>query len=285
VDLKLTGHPVVVPRRARSRRWLAAAGAGLVVICLVPPLSVLGRRYLFVESIQFCVFALAAPALVVLGAPWRLVRWPSGADRLAHRLAQARRRRASFIPALGYLVAWVAACLCWRLPPVLDALARYPVLIVAEAVTLCAAGTGLWLELVPSPPLAPRLARPQRAFLAALAMWSIWAIAYVLGFARDSVVHAYDGAGSHLATVTDQQVTAFLLWAAAGAAFVPVIFVAALSWLKDSGDPGGDAEAAGEPAGDTVRAGVRGWGWPVGGRSSAGRSSAGQGRRRHVGGQ
>ncbi len=274
MDLKLTGHPVAAPPRVRSRPWLAAAGAAVVVICLVPPLSVLARRYLFAESIQFCVFAMAAPALVVLGAPWRLVRvWPA-ADRLAHRLARARLRRASFVPVLGYLAAWVVVCLCWRLPPVLDAVARYPVLVVAEAATLCAAGTGLWLELVPSPPLAPRLPRPQRAFVAALAMWSIWAIAYVLGFARDSVVHGYDGAGSHLVTVADQEITAFLLWAVAGACFVPVVFVAMLSWLKDG------AETAAEPAGDPVKAGVRGWGWPVGGRSSAG-----QGRRRHVGGQ
>ena len=53
-------------------------------------------------------------------------------------------------------------------------------------------------------------------------MWSLWAIAYVLGFAHDSVVHAYDGAGSHLGTVADQEITTFLLWAAAGVAFAPV---------------------------------------------------------------
>jgi cytochrome c oxidase assembly factor CtaG len=266
VDLKLTGDLVAAPRRARSRLWLAACGAALVVICLLPPLSVLARRYLFVESLQFCVFAMAAPALVVLGAPWRLVRWPPGADRLAQRLAQARQRRTSFVPALGYLLAWVVACLCWRLPPVLDGLARYPVLVVAEAVTLWAAGTGLWLELVSSPPLAPRLGPLQRALMAVLAMWFTWAVAYVLGFAGHAVVGAYDGAGSHLTTVADQEITVFLVWAVAGVCFIPVVAVTGLSWLKEG------TEATGEPGGDRVQAAVRGW-------------SAGQGRRRHASGQ
>jgi hypothetical protein len=58
------------------------------------------------------------------------------------------------------------------------------------------------------------------------------------------------------------------VWAVAGVCFIPVVAVVGLSWLKDG------AEASGDPAGDPVRAGVRGWGW-----------SAGQGRRRHVGGQ
>ncbi|MGH3154436.1 MAG: cytochrome c oxidase assembly protein, partial [Streptosporangiaceae bacterium] len=155
--------------RRPSRPWLAAVAVALIIACLVPPLSALARRYLFVESIQFCVFALAAPALAVLGAPGRL----------------PPPRRSSFRHVLGYLIAWVVISLFWRLPPVLDQLARHPVLVAPEVVTLCAAGLGLWRELVRARPLAsrpaPRPGQAQRACAAALAMWSIWAIAYVLG--------------------------------------------------------------------------------------------------------
>jgi hypothetical protein len=250
VDTELTDH-----RPAPGRPWLAVAGIALVVACLVPPLSALARRYLFVESIQFCVFALAAPALVALG--------------LAHRLAGTRRRWTSFVATLSCLIAWVVLCLLWRLPSVLDGLARHPVLVLPEALTLGAVGLGLWLQLVPAPvpapvpaavaaqPSAPWRPRPDRALVAALAMWSLWAIAYVLGFAHDSVVHAYDQAGSHLGTVADQEITAFVLWAAAGAAFVPVIFTVLLTWLREGSDP------AGEPEGRTAGRGVRGWGPPA----------------------
>jgi cytochrome c oxidase assembly factor CtaG len=282
VATDLTDDRLAPSRPRPSRAWLAATGIALVVVFLAPPLSVLARRYLFVEAVQFCVLAIAAPALVALGAPWPL--FPRGAGRRICRVAEARRRRPSFGAALGYLIAWVVICLVWRLPPVLDGLARTPLLVAPEAVTLLVAGTALWLELVHSPPLAPRIPRPQRAAVAALALWSIWVIAYVLGFARGSVVHAYDGAGSHLETVADQEIAAFVLWAAAGLSFVPVVFVALLTWLKDGSGP--DPEPArdaadiadiavsdGEPACDEgpLRLGgppgavrpVRGWGPPA----------------------
>src|SRR5437868_1158008 len=83
--------------------------------------------------------------------------------------AAGHRANRSFLRAGIYLLAFVGVCLAWRLPPVMDALARQPALIVAEAVTLLAAGAALWLEIVDSPPVAPRLPRPQRAAVAALA--------------------------------------------------------------------------------------------------------------------
>jgi cytochrome c oxidase assembly factor CtaG len=266
VDTELTDYRPAPSRSWSGRPWLTAAGIALMAACLVPPLSVLARRYLFVGSIQFCVFALAAPALVALGGTLRL--GASGAGRLLPRDAArtpprpgpgpaGARRWTSFVAALSYLIAWVVLCLFWRLPPVLDGLARHPLLVLPEALTLGAAGLGLWLVLVPTPAAAqppPRRPGPERALVAALAMWSIWVIAYLLGFANDSVVHAYDQAGSRLGTVSDQEITAFVLWAAAAAAFLPVVFTTLFTWLKDSSEP------AGEPARRAPATGVRGWG-------------------------
>ena len=64
MNTELTDYQPSPSRAWSARPWLTAAGIALIVACLVPPLSVLARRYLFVESIQFCVFALAAPALI-----------------------------------------------------------------------------------------------------------------------------------------------------------------------------------------------------------------------------
>ena len=239
MDTELTDH-----RQEHSRPWLAAAGLALIVACLVPPLDGLARRYLFVESIQFCVFALAAPA--------------RPAPRLAPLLAGTSRHWASFVVTLSCLIAWVVLCVFWRLPSVLDGLARHPALVLPEALTLGVAGLGLWLGLVPAQPSAVRRPRTERALVAALAMWSLWAIAYVLGFAHDAVVHAYDPAGSHLGPVADQEITAFLLWAAAGLAFTPVVFTVLMRWLKDGSEPAGEPT---RPMPGTT--GVRGWGPPA----------------------
>ncbi|HUL28107.1 MAG TPA: cytochrome c oxidase assembly protein [Streptosporangiaceae bacterium] len=242
------------------RRWLAVTGLVLVLACLLPPLGALARRYVFVESLQFSVFAMAGPALIVLGAPWRLLRLSGGVSGPgpADRLAAARRADRSLRRAAVFLFAFMAVCLAWRLPAAIDALARQPALALAEAVTLLAAGAGLWLELVDSPPVAPRLPRPQRALVAALAMWSTWAVAYVLGFASHAVFHGYDSAGSALGAVTDQEIAVFLVWAVAGACFVPVVIASMLGWLAGGEDA--DEEFQRVFRDESQRATVRGWG-------------------------
>jgi len=88
-------------------------------------------------------------------------------------------------------------------------------------------------------------------------LWSIWVVAYLLGFASGGVFHAYDGAGGALSGAADQQLTVGLVWAVAGACFAPVIFASLLSWLRDSDDPAaGLAEIAGDRG---QRPAVRGW--------------------------
>ena len=236
------------------RRLLGVTGLVLVLVCLLPPLDMLARRYVFAESLQFCVFAMAGPALIVLGAPWRFLHL-SGA---AGRLAAARRDNRSFGRAAVFLIAFVAVCLAWRLPPAMDALARQPALVVPEALTLLAVGAGLWLELVDSPPIAPRLPRPGRAAVAALAMWSTWAVAYVLGFASHAIFHAYDAAGSGLSAVADQEISVGLVWAVAGACFVPVVITSMLGWLAGGDDA--DEEFQRVFRDENQRATVRGWG-------------------------
>ena len=243
--------PPGVPGR---RRWLAAIGLVLVLACLLPPLSVLARHHVFAESIQFSAFAMAGPALIVLGAPWRLLRLTGPAGRLA----AAHRANRSFLRAGIYLLAFVGVCLAWRLPPVMDALARQPALIVAEAATLLAAGAALWLEIVDSPPVAPRLPRPQRAAVAALAMWSIWIVAYVLGSASHAVFRAYDAVGSGLGAVADQEIAVGLVWAVAGCCFVPVVMANMLGWLAGGEDA--DEEFQRVFRDENERAMVRGWG-------------------------
>lgn len=241
---------------APPRLLLAAAGAVLVAASLVPPLSTLARRNLIAETVQFSMLAMVCPVLIVLGAPWRALRLSSRADRVAAR----RDRQGSFWRAAVFLVAFVVVSVAWRLPPVLDALARLPGLVAAEAVTLLAAGIGLWLELVHSPPLAPRVTLPQRAILGALGMWSVWITAYALGFSSLPVVHAYGGA-TGLGSVTAQEAAVGLVWGVAAACFLPVIFAAVFTWLT-----GGDIDDELRQEFPAVRAGVRGWDRPPRGR-------------------
>jgi cytochrome c oxidase assembly factor CtaG len=260
----------------RGRTWLAAVAVILILICLLPPAGTLARRYVFAESLQFVLFAAAIPALLALGAPWRLLgfvgrpgwqgwqvlrAWAGRRAWAERRQNRAGRRGFGARRGLAMLLAFIAAVIAWRLPVSVDALATVPGLAVAEMVTLGGAGLALWVELVESPPLLPRLSRPMRAFCAAMAMWTIWILAYILGFSQVAWFTAYSHPG--LSSVADQEIATGVMWAVPALCFAPVVFVAALTWLKDTEDPDEGLRAlasAGQPqrSGRRLRP-PRGW--------------------------
>ena len=226
-------------RIGRFRPWLAVAGAVLAVGVLVPPGGTEARRYVFAQAVQFGVLAIVVPALIVLGGPW--------SGRGGSLVARAWSRWPGTARSWAVLVGFIGVALAWRLPVAVNALVRYPVLTVAEAVALVGAGCALWLELVDSPPLRPRISRPLRAAFAALPMWSIWASAYVMGFSRATWFTALAHRGG-LGMVADQQIAAGLLFAIAGLSFVPVVYVSLFTWLRDPAAGADDLPAATGPA-------------------------------------
>jgi cytochrome c oxidase assembly factor CtaG len=219
--------PVAVrPDGAASEMvWLAVLGGVLGVAVLVGPLSSLAQRSETANALQFAVLALAVPALVVLGAPWRHFA-PLG-RRAAARAARARR--SSGFAALCVQVAIVVA---WRMPAAVRGVQQHRWLLAFEVVTLVAAGIALWLELVRSSPMVPSTTPGRRIVLAAAAMWGVWIVAYVAGMAHGQgypgVVH-HPGHG--LSGAADQQLATALLWAAAAAAYGPVVFFNLFAWL------------------------------------------------------
>ena len=227
-------------RLPRGRFWLAAVALALLLLSLVPPAATYARRYVFAESLQFLLFATVVPALLVLGAPWRRPGAAAG-QGLAGLLLPARpgpRRpgRSGFARGFTVLLVFVGTVIAWRLPASVDALARWPGFAAAEMATLVAAGSALWLELVESPPSLPALPRPLRAVFAAVAMWTIWVLAYILGFSQVAWFRAY-AHGAGLSPVADQEIATGIMWAVPALCFVPVVFATALTWLKDPEDP------------------------------------------------
>ena len=144
------------------------------------------------------------------------------------------------------LVAFVALVIAWRVPVLLSALAKDRGLAVAEMVTLIAAGSALWLELVQSPPLLPGLSRPQRAAMAAASMWTIWVLAYITGMSKVAWLAAYSHATGHgLSSAADQQFAVAVMWAVPALCFPPVIYGMIIAWLRDSADPDEELREAG----------------------------------------
>lgn len=235
-----------------ARLVLAALAVVVLVLALVPPLSSEARRVEVFEALQFALLAIGIPALVVLGAPWRWLGLAAGPavqsdaegiavvdrPRMADRLTTARRRHPEPARSLGFLVLELAALVTWRTPAAVDAVPRHGWLALVEAVTLMGAGIGLWLELVESPPVMPRLTRPRRIVSAAVVMWTIWVTAYLLGLSHSSVYVAFHHvAGDGLSVAADQALTTWVLWFTSLCAFVPVIFTNLVVWLRGEEGP------------------------------------------------
>ncbi|HEX3840225.1 MAG TPA: cytochrome c oxidase assembly protein [Acidimicrobiales bacterium] len=235
-----------------DRRPPLAVGAAVVFIaCLVPPVSTYARRYEFVEALQFSLLAVAVPALAVAGSPWRRlglaaglppddtqVGAPVGSLRWMDAVARGRRRHPELVRSFVFGALFLGVVTLWRIPPSVNALVGHPWLVGVEAVSLLVVGVGLWLELIESPPLSPRLSRPNRVALAAASMWAVWVLAYLVGLSHASWYHAYSHQpGRGLSLAADQQLTTGALWLAFGCAFIPVIFSNLIRWLQSEEDP------------------------------------------------
>lgn len=209
-----------------ARPWLAVVAVGLALSAVLPPAATYAQQYAFVQALQFSVFAVLTPGLLTLGTPRRYAT--------SRRLSGEPARRA--LPptraAAWRLVPFMALVVIWRLPAVLDALARYPVLAVAELVTLDSAGLGVWLAIAGLTPARP-LTRPLRAAMAAVAMWAIWIVAYVTGMSSLALTPGRVPAVRILSSAVDRQLATAVLWAVPAVCVAPVVYYMLITWLGE----------------------------------------------------
>jgi cytochrome c oxidase assembly factor CtaG len=225
---------------ALLRPWCLAAGGLVFVLTLAPPLGTLARRTEYAASLQFSLLAIAVPVLMTLGAPWRrlgLAGSSATGPRLLDTLADRRRRHRELPRSLAFIGADLALAVIWHTPAAVEAVSRHSWLGIVEGTTLLAAGLGLWLELVSSPPLEPRSSHLRRAVLAAMSMWVFWILAYVTGLSSHGFYNGFHHVAGGLSATADEELGAVVLWFAAAAVFVPVIFWNALAWLQSEEDP------------------------------------------------
>ncbi len=209
----------------RAQTWPAAAAVLLVLAAVLPPVATYAQRYALPQAMQFTVFAILTPALLAARKPARIA--------LLRDLA-SRHTRASMSPArvaASRLVPFIALVITWRLPPVLGALARHPALSVAELVTLAGAGLGVWLAIAGR--TAEPLPRPLRAATAAVAMWTIWIIAYVTGMSALALIPRSTGVRYMFSAAADRQLATAVLWAVPAICFAPVVYYTLVTWLGE----------------------------------------------------
>lgn len=249
----IEGPRPISPRRALFHDLLASTGVVLWVLILTPPALNLTSEYEFAQSVQFCFFAIVIPALLVLGGPWRwfnlttletaivdndgqaITPLPS---HFLDRYAQRRSLTKGYHRAVIFLVIFVGQAILWRSAPVVDALIRHPGLSIVESFALIVGGAFFWLELVEAAPFRPTTARPYRIGVSAIAMWTVWVIAYLMAMSPSSWYSGYRHVPDRLFSLAmDQQITTALMWFISASAFLPIIFANLNRWLQSEDDP------------------------------------------------
>lgn len=215
------GH---VTRWLSARRRLLLAGAAIVLTlgAALPPAAGYARQYASLQALQFVVFAVAAPALLVLARAGPTGQADQGLSaRPVTRVAVIR------------LLPFIGTAIVWRLPVVLRALAEYPLLTAAELVTLTGAGTWLWLALAGTPERRPALPRPLRAVMAAAAAWAIWVIAYITGMSHGRMPAHARGVANLVTAADDRQVAVAIMWLVPAVCFAPFVYATLMAWLGE----------------------------------------------------
>jgi cytochrome c oxidase assembly factor CtaG len=203
------------------------------VVVSIPPVGTYARRYDWVEAVQFATLALLAPAVLVAGGPWAGL----GVAGWAESVTAKRRRHPGLLRSALAAAPAVALWVLWRTPAAVNGLHRTRWLLGAEAVTLLAAGVVLWLEVFSSPPFVPRSARPVRIALAALAMWTMWVLAYLVAMSGHPWYRSYPHPAGALGVLADQQLAAAAIWVVAAGCFLPLLFWNLIMWLRAEADP------------------------------------------------
>ena len=233
-------------------REVAAFYGGLfvVVLALLSPLAYWSAHYIWVRSVQDILLANLAPAFLVLGAPWLVLRRglpfelprahgpgrdpATGRDGRPERGPDpgraARLARMSVLTVIAFNVAWCA----WHLPALYDSALRYPAAYAAEVVTYLGLGVAFWLQLIGSRPLSPALAPLRRVALLAGTIIVSTLLGMVLVFGYGLAYPSYVGPGHRvLSVVYDQQAGGAVLWVLVLPAYVTVGVALLIRWLND----------------------------------------------------
>jgi cytochrome c oxidase assembly factor CtaG len=237
------------PRQPRRLARAAACQAGLLLalLAVVSPMGYWSYRFIWARNLQDVILAIVAPALIVLGAPWRplsrglrLDRRPRRRDQRTARDADdddgARRDRpAGWRPwPIAVAVAFCAIWWAWHAPAPFGAALHSSAVYALEVASYLAAGVLLWLQLVDSPPLRPQLSPLRRVALLLCVAASGTVLGLIRVYSSGLAYPAYLGFRHHvLSVVSDQQVGGAVLWVIPLVPFSIVAIALAVRWLNE----------------------------------------------------
>lgn len=231
--------------------WRGTYFLGAIVALLLAtsaPIDTLSSRLFWVHMVQHLLLLVVMAPLLVAAAPL-LPLWlglPRWARRLVKAVVKPKAWRAFYRvgqwlqqPAIscGLLIIgfWV-----WHWPALYDlALTNHAIHDWCEHVTFLAVSVLFWAQVIPSPPLRPRLGYLGRIAVVGIATAQNVVLAVLIGFAQVPLyapyAHLVQGLGG-LSALQDQQLGAGIMWTFGDLPFGIALAILVQRWLASQSD-------------------------------------------------
>ena len=243
--------------QAQWDSWLWRGIYFLIAIFIIllgtsAPIDILSSRLLWVHMIQHLLILVVMAPLLVASAPL-LPLW-LGLPRRARRLVRSSAilNAGSPFHRLGHWLRQpVISCILlivgtwvWHLPALYDlALTNAAIHDWCEHATFLVVSFFFWTQVIPSPPLRPRLGYLGRAGCVGIAILQNVILAVLIGFAQVPLFAPYAHlplAPGGLSALQDQQLGAGIMWVFGDLPLVIALAVLLNLWLVSQSDDQGE---------------------------------------------
>ena len=231
--------------------WRGAYFLGAIFIIILgdsAPVDILSGRFFWVHMIQHLLLLVVMAPLLVAGAP--LIPMWLGLPRWARRLvrASALLKAGSAFNRLGHWLRQPAVSCgllvigiwAWHWPALYDlALRNAAIHDWCEHLTFLAVSVLFWTQVIPSPPLRPRLGYIGQMVCVGVAIAQNVVLAVLIGFAPAALYAPYihlSTAPGAFSALQDQQLGAGIMWTFGDVPFGIALSILVQRWLASQSD-------------------------------------------------
>ena len=228
----LLARPRVPPQRLRAVAFLL--GLVLVLVATQSPLEHYGNQLLWADFAGMFLLTMAAPPLILLGAPLTLAfrAGDKGARARLRGLYRGRVERVLGMPVVAWLL-FAVVTYSWQFTSLTEQAATNVFVRDTQQLTLLAVGLLFWWPALCADPVPWRMGHPLRVLYVAVEMTHKGLFGGMF-LSLNTPVHETFAANAPLWSISamaDQRLAILILWVGGSLVFLVALAAIAISWV------------------------------------------------------